>query len=183
MRRGALVIALVIGCGAPARAPDARDPLAKASPGGAAAERAEGAPRACTHDVEDLAPCAEECDRAIAFSCTVLAARVERGDRVPRDLTRAVRIHERACELRDAASCVNAARMYASGAGVPPSRAKQIELLGAACMLGDAFACAVPAKAFASGNGVARDPRRAEELWQHACAGGVESACASLGEP
>ena len=156
--------------------PHTEEPVSGPSPSIADA----GAPRICVHDAKDLAPCSEDCDRGIAFACGVVATRIERGDGVPRDLTRAVRLHERACELRDAASCVAAARMHASGAGVPPSRAKQVELLGAACTLGDVLACAVPAKAFANGTGVARDERRAAELWQRACAGGVAAACEAL---
>ena len=139
-----------------------------------------GAPRICVHDAKDLAPCAEDCDRGIAFACGVVAARVERGEGIPRDLTRAVHLHERACELRDAASCVSAARMHASGTGVPPGRGKQVELLAAACTLGDALACAVPAKAFANGTGVTRDERRAADLLQRACAGGIATACEEL---
>jgi TPR repeat protein len=139
-----------------------------------------GGPRICVHDAKDLAPCSEDCDRGIAFACGVVAVRIEKGDGVPKDPTRAVRLHERACELRDAASCVAAARMHASGAGVPPSRARQVELLGTACLLGDVLACAVPAKAFANGAGVARDEPRAAELWQRACAGGVATACEAL---
>ena len=139
-----------------------------------------GGPRICVHDAKYLAPCAEDCDRGIAFACGVVATRVERGEGVPKDLTRAVRLHERACELRDAASCVSAARMHASGTGVPPSRGKQVELLTAACTLGDALACSVPARAFANGTGVTKDERRAADLLQRACAGGVATACDEL---
>jgi TPR repeat protein len=139
-----------------------------------------GAPRSCAHDSKDLAPCVEDCDRGLAFACMLVAMRTERGEGVPRDLTRAVHMHERACELRDASSCVSAARMHASGAGVPPSRAKQVELLATACTLGDVHACSVPAKALANGSGVPRDEARAADLWQRACAGGVETACEAL---
>jgi TPR repeat protein len=139
-----------------------------------------GAPRACLRDVKDLTPCVEDCDRRLAFACAVLASRTERGDDTPRDLTRAVHLHERACELHDMGSCVSAARMYATGAGVPPSRAKQVELLVTACKLGDALACAMPARALANGNGVARDERRAAELWERGCAGGIASACEEI---
>ena len=142
-----------------------------------------GAPRICVHDSKDLAPCSEDCDRGIAFACGVVATRIEHGDGAPKDLTRALRLHERACELRDAASCVAAARMYERGAGVPPSRAKQVELLGTACTLGDALACSVAAKAFANGTGVVRDERRAADLLQRACAGGVATACEELERP
>lgn len=156
-------------------------PLDTFATGGSSSSIADaGGPRVCMHDATDLAPCAEDCDRGIAFACTVLASRTERGDGVPRDLTRAVHLHERACELRDPASCVSAARMQASGSGVPPNRARQVELLAAACKLGDALACAVPANAFAKGTGVPRDDRRASELWERACAGGVASACEHL---
>jgi len=139
-----------------------------------------GAPRACLHDAKDLAPCVEDCDRRLVFACTVLASRTERGDGAPRDLTRAVHLHERACELHDAASCVSAARMHAAGAGVPPSRARQVELLATACKLGDALACSMPARALASGNGVPRDERRATELWERACTAGIASACEAI---
>lgn len=142
-----------------------------------------GAARVCMHDTKDLAPCVEDCDRGIAFACTVVAQRLERGEGVAQDLTRAVHLHERACELRDAPSCVSAARMHASGRGAPPSRSRQIELLGVACTLGDAHACSIPAKAFASGTGVPRDERRAAELWQRGCAGGDEAACAEVETP
>ena len=142
-----------------------------------------GAPRICVYDAKDLAPCSEDCDRGIAFACGVVATRIEHGAGAPKDLTRAVRLHERACELREAASCVAAARMYERGAGVPPSRAKQVDLLGTACTLGDALACAVAAKAFANGTGVGRDERRAADLLQRACAGGVATACEELERP
>ena len=179
-----VTLAAVVGC---ASAPVARSPegphAGEPASGPSSSIAEAGAPRICTHDSKDLAPCSEDCDRGIASACGVVATRIERGDGVPKDLTRAVRMHERGCELRDAASCVSAARMQASGAGVPPNRSKQVELLGAACTLGDALACAVPAKAFANGTGVARDERRAAELWQRACAGGVASACEALEQP
>lgn len=175
------VVALVVSC-SPA-APSARSPIDLQAPaaGGTPASAGDGAAViACTHDAKDLGPCTAECDRGMAFACTIVAMRIERGEGVPKDLTRAVVLHERACELKDAPSCVSAARMHASGSGVPPSRAKQIELLGAACKLGDGLACAVPAKAFANGAGVVRDERRARDLWQLACAAGVATACEEL---
>ncbi len=141
-----------------------------------------GNARVCTHDGKDVAPCAEDCDRGLASGCALLAARVEHGDRVPMDLTRAVVLYERARELRDAPSCVSASRMHASGAGVPPSRTRQLDLLSKACVGGDATSCVQAAKAFARGVGVPRDERRAAELWQRACTGGIESACDALGD-
>lgn len=137
-----------------------------------------GVVRVCMHDSRDLAPCVEDCDRGIAFACTVVAQRLEHGgEGVAQDLTRAVRLQERACELRDATSCVNAARMHVSGRGVPPSRQQQVELLGAACKLGDATACSTAARAFATGAGVPRDDARASDLLRRACVNGLTSAC------
>lgn len=180
------LVAIASACGGPA----ARGTLSSGTPGGATGadepaptESADaGALRVCTREAKDPLPCAEDCDRGIASSCAVLATRTEHGEGVPRDLTRAVTLHERACELKDSASCMVAARMHASGAGVPPSRAKQLDLLAHACLLGDPLACALPARAFASGAGVLRDEQRARELWQRACGGGVESACTALGD-
>lgn len=157
------------------------DARAAEEPADAGSDGAAG-PRACSFEGKDQAPCAEDCDRGIAFACGVLAARVGRADGGRVDVPRAFALYERACELRDAAACVAAARMSASGDGVPPSRAKQVDLLARACDLGDALACAVPAKALAGGGGVAKDERRALELWRRACAGGVESACEALGD-
>lgn len=184
VRFAALALALASSCGgAPVtkipEGPRAEEPVSGPSPSIVDA----GAPRICVYDAKDLAPCTEDCDRGIASACNVVATRMEHGIGAPNDLTRAIHLHERACELREPASCVSAARMYAAGAGVPPSRAKQVELLVAACTLGDVLACAVPAKAFANGTGVARDERRAAELWQRACAGGVATACEELEPP
>ena len=183
----ALTLALALALAASASCTPARTGASAEGPhaGGAdgvpgAVPTEAGAPRVCVHDAKNLAPCTEDCDRGIVFACTVVAARTERGDGVVKDLTRAVHLHERACELHDAPSCVSAARMHATGRGVPPSRLRQVELLAVACMLGDAHACSIPAKAFASGTGVARDERRAAELWQRGCASGDESACAEV---
>lgn len=153
---------------------------AQAAPNAAAAAPGE-APRACVHGTKDLGPCVEDCDRGIVLGCTIAAARFEHGDDL--DLPRAVRTHERACELRDAASCVAAARMHAGGHGVPPSRPRQVELLATACGLGDALACAIPAKAYAKGSGVPKDDKRAKDLRERACAGGAQDACDEIDEP
>ncbi len=171
---------LLVACGGaksavrPGEAPSATS----ASTNGAVPGTEADAPRACAHGAKDFAPCVEDCDRGIVFGCTVAAARLERGEDL--NLPRAVKIYERACELRDAAACVAAARMHVSGAGVPPSRARQIELLATACGLGDALACAIPAKAYAKGSGVPKDERRAKELREHACAGGAQDACDAI---
>ena len=183
MRVGTLLCGLLACASACAHAKREGGPLATTMAGGPSSSMGEveaGAPRLCSRETKDPLPCSEECDRGIAFACALIATRLERGDGVPRDLTRAVVMHERACELRDAASCVSAARMHASGSGVPPSRAKQVELLARACTLDDPLACGVPAKAFANGTGVPRDERRAAELRQRACAAGVASACEEL---
>lgn len=159
----------------------AAGPLPTEAEGGPSASIADaGAMKVCTHDTKDLTPCSDDCDRGLSFACVVLASRVERGDGVPRDLTRVVRLHERACELRDVASCVSAARMHASGAGVPPSRIRQLELLDKACTLGDGTACVIAAKAYTNGTGVPVDERRAHDLWQRACANGVATGCEAI---
>ena len=180
-----LALVLVLGgsasCAPSHRGTTAQSPLApspETAPGTSPSDA--GAPRACIHDAKDLAPCAEDCERGIVFACTVVAGRTERGDGIGKDLTRAVHLHERACDLGDAPSCVSAARMHASGRGVPPNRVTQIQLLAHACTLGDAHACSIPAKAFQTGTDVPRDLRRAAELWQQACAAGDTAACAVI---
>lgn len=176
-----MVAQALIAC-TPAKAGnDAAGPLPTEVEGGPSSSIADaGAMKVCTHDTKDLTPCSDDCDRGISSACVVLAAKVERGDGAPRDLTRVVRLHERACELRDVASCVGAARMWGSGAGVPPSRVRQLELLDKACSLGDGAACVTAAKAYANGTGVPPDERRAHDLWQRACANGVSTGCEEI---
>lgn len=173
------VVGAMVACTPARTGAETPGPLTATAEGGPSASPAfdAGAIKLCVHGAKDLAPCLEDCDHSIATACAVVATRMERGDGVPRDLTRAVRLHERACELRDVASCVSAARMHSSGSGVPPSRAKQIELLEKACTLGDGVACAIAARAFDKGTGVVRDEARATVLWRRACIAGVAAAC------
>jgi uncharacterized protein len=180
-----LVLGAVASCTPPKPGANAAGTLATSTSEGSGAASAgdAGVPRVCMHDAKDLAPCSEDCDRGIAFACTVVAGRIERGEGAPKDLTRAVVLHERACELRDPASCMSAARMHASGSGVPPNRAKQIALLETACKLGEASSCAIAAKAFAKGSDVPRDVNRAKDLRQQACLHGMSEACEELNEP
>lgn len=180
-----LVVLALVACTPAKTGGHAAGPLPTEVEGGPSSSMADaGAMKVCTHDTQELAPCAEDCDRGISSACTLAASRVERGgEGIPKDLTRAVRLHERACELRDIGSCVTAARMHASGAGVPPNRARQLDLLDKACQLGDGSSCSAAAKAFENGAGVPRDERRAHELWQRACASGVQTACEALESP
>jgi hypothetical protein len=177
-----LLVVLLAACASRPRSTTADGPGGTSVSGEAMTTPDAGGVRACIHDAKDIAPCTEDCDRGIASACATLAARMERGTGIPRDLTRAATLHERACELRDPGSCVLAARMHASGTGVTPNRTKQMELLVAACTLGDASACSVAAKAFAAGAGVNRDQTRAHELWERACTGGIETACDALSD-
>ena len=149
----------------------------------------------CLPEGKDAAPCVEECNRGIAASCELLADRVTTGTGVPRDPTRALSLHERACELRDPAACVTAARMQGAGRGVAPNRQRQLELQVAACNLGDTTSCATAARAYAIGTGIPgrpgihgvpggpgvpgipKDEARARALWQRACLGGDEPSC------
>lgn len=172
-------LAALLACTPARTGSETPGPLPATAEGGPSSSSAvdSGAIKLCVHGAKDVAPCLEDCDHGIATACALVAARMERGDGVPRDLTRAVRLHERACELRDVASCVSAARMHSSGSGVPPSRAKQIELLEKACMLGDGVACGIAARAFDKGTGVVRDEARATELWRRACIAGAVGAC------
>jgi hypothetical protein len=177
MGRLLLVVVLLGACGGAAKTASSPPGSAEVSLGKTPEAQADAAavtPRACLHDYKDPRPCSEECDHGIAASCMILAARSHD--------TWAVRLYERACELRDASACANAARFHASGKGVTPDRAKQMDLLAKACLLGSPESCTTPAKAFANGNGVPRDERRARELWERGCGNGIESACDALGD-
>lgn len=163
-------------------------PLLLAACGGAAAVKSAPPPVAvqatepadagtlglCLPETKAPAPCIEECNRGIAAACAELADRFEAAREVPRDLTRAATLRERACELRDPSACAAAARMHAAGRGVAPSRTRQLELLVAACHLGDGAACATAARAHESGAG---DPALAKALRERACLAGDADSC------
>lgn len=136
-----------------------------------------GALGLCLPETKTPAPCMEECNRGIAAACAELADRFETAREVPRDLTRAATLRERACELRDPQSCTAAARMHGTGRGVVPNRARQVELLVAACHLGDGAACATAARAYETGAGVSADEARAGALRERACLAGDAESC------
>lgn len=167
--RAALALCVLAACGTPEKPRAAGgEPRADVGADGGHAEPM----KLCVRDAKDTSPCVMECDRGIAEACSVLAARLEKSE-----ASRAVVLHERACELELPGDCVLAARMHAAGRGVVPSRPRQMDLLARACVLGDASSCVLPAKAYGSGGGVDRNERRARELWERACTGGVEAAC------
>lgn len=171
----AFALLLLVACGAQAKSgatSSGTSEVALGKPAETAPDAGAFTPRTCVHDFKDPRPCSEECDRGIAASCAILAARSHD--------TWAVQLYERACDLRDASSCTTAARFHASGKGVPPDRAKQMELLTKACRFGQPESCSTPAKAFATGNGVPRDEHKATELWERGCSGGVATACDAL---
>jgi TPR repeat protein len=80
------------------------------------------------------------------------------------DLSAALRLDERACELDEAAACVDAAAQYGLGQGVAANVEKQGELLARACQLGHAGSCvggvvgAAPAAPAAAAPAVAPTP-------------------------
>ena len=173
-------LATLVACGARPAVRGAGSESSAARIAEPAGEPQDASAPSCEHDTKQLAACTTDCDQGLAPACAMVALRLERGDGVTRDLTRAVGLYERACVLRDASSCVVAARKHAIGAGVPPDRARQMDLLARGCILGEASACAAPAKAFSAGAGVTANPQRARELWEHACTGGLETACEVL---
>lgn len=126
----------------------------------------------CRPDESDPRGCVEECDRGVVGSCAEAAVHFEKGRGAPRDLPRAARLYERACDGRDAAACMALASLYASGDGVTRDAARQLGLLERACDLGYGAACWLPAKR-ATG-----DKRRA--LLEKGCGGGDERCCEVL---
>jgi TPR repeat protein len=179
--RAVLTAAVVTACGA---AGVSRPESGRATPAGSATDAGalredpgggsllDAALRLCRADESDPRGCVEECDRGLVSSCAEAAARFEKGRGADRDLPRAARLYERACDGRDAAACMALAGLYASGDGVTRDVAKQSALLERACDLGYGAACWIPAKR-ASG-----DKRRA--LLEKGCGGGDERCCEVL---
>jgi hypothetical protein len=134
--------------------------------------------------------CDEACEGGDAWSCTRVAARLERGDGVPRDEARAAALYEKACDAADPLACANLGRLHRLGrGGLPKDLARARLLFEKACNVDrDAGAsdgargCALLGEAYRDGaGGVSRDDRRALGLFQDACGRGDPTGCKDLG--
>lgn len=130
-----------------------------------------------------------------ARSCASLAARLEQGEGIARDVVRAAGLYGRACGLGDALGCRRAAEMFESGRRghvatlqspsppqpAPPDLARDmaraVELHGRACELGDTEACFVAARLLTDGEGAPPDRPRALSLFERACDDALAPAC------
>jgi uncharacterized protein len=125
----------------------------------------------------DLAACERECDAGSADRCRRLAASYAMGEGVDRDETRAARLYEHACDMKDPSACVFAGQMNEFERGVPKDDAKAADFYRRGCDLGWAPACYNLAIMFERGTGVPADRGKAADLYQVACTAGAQQAC------
>lgn len=138
---------------------------------------------------------ARGCELTDSGSCTALAAELEYGNDIERDVVRAAALHEKACAAGDALGCRRGAELYESGRKAhtptlqnprPPSPSKPdlprdvaraISLYEQACERDDRDACFIGGRLLAAGEGLPRDADRALRLFHKACGEGMGMAC------
>jgi TPR repeat protein len=88
---------------------------------------------------------------------------------VKRDIPRALKLFERACNGGDAIGCTNAAVLYSGAAGVKKDDAKALALSVRACAGGVAVACGNTGVRYELGMGVGEDLAQAASFFGRAC--------------
>ncbi len=121
----------------------------------------------------DPAQCEAECDGGQAKACAHWGTILTIGDRVPRDLGKASRAFQRACELDDMGACtlLGVALLTRGNARADADRGRAV--LERPCERGQPQACATLGLSFESGG----DPARAADYLKRACELGHTPAC------
>lgn len=123
----------------------------------------------------------EACQAGEQRGCANLAAQLERGHGVTRDVGRAARLHRGACEADLALSCDALGTLTANGVGVPADDAAAVALYRRACDLGLGAGCGHLAVMVDGGFGVERSWEQAKALYGLACDLGELDVCVTLG--
>jgi hypothetical protein len=122
----------------------------------------------------DIAACEARCDAGEALCCFQLGVVHNIGDRVPRNLGRATRAFQRACELDEPTSCTLLGIALISR-GPRADVAHGREMLERACERSQAQACAGLGFSYRNSS----DEERASYYLKRACDYGDRSACAA----
>lgn len=121
---------------------------------------------------EALAALDDGCRGGVAVQCRALARVYFQGLKAtPRDRSRAIELHRRACDLDDAEGCATAA-LFADGDAERAFNEK-------GCLLGAGYSCRQLAEAL---HDKSLDPARARALYRQGCDAGDDIACSRLVE-
>ncbi len=122
----------------------------------------------------DAAVLERDCEAGHAAACDALARTYAEGRGVPRDLGRALQLHEKACEGGHLESCRSAGVLLERTPGITPDPARARSLFERACDGGDAAGCGNLAVQVES-----QDKDRALQLYVRACDMGNVLACSN----
>ena len=119
-----------------------------------------------------------------------LAMRAERGDGLPRDARRALRLYQKACIVgRVARACERAGAMALEGRGAPPDDVAAFDSFTWGCEDGSAEACVRLGSMQLEGRVPAYRPQAiaarreaAARAFQEACSAGSEEGCSKLAD-
>jgi len=171
----ALLLAMVIGCGARAAEPHASDTRGDEQ---ATYACAAGKREICERLARDHA---RACDAGDMAGCAELGALYADGRIAGKSAADAVPYLERACARRHGAGCTRRGELQARAIGSPPDLERAAGLYQRGCDLGDARGCVLRARALEWGRGVGRDAKAAVKLLERACKADDAEGCVELG--
>jgi TPR repeat protein len=111
----------------------------------------------------------------------LLGVEFETGESVPKDIVFAVKLYEKAAELKDSHAMIHLASLYENGQGVPQDISKAISYLNNACDLNNASAMNILGNMYEFGAGVKVDEALAAKLYLRAVALSSPEGMTNLG--
>lgn len=127
-----------------------------------------------------------KCDNGDYKECASLASYYylgeEQGIAIKQDLSKAVKLYNKACSGGYANACSGLASMYDAGKGVKKNKRKALKLEQKACNGGDMSACHVIGLEYTLGLLIKKDNKKAVKLFKKVCKNGYVMGCSALGD-
>lgn len=117
------------------------------------------------------------CDAGDLLACSQFGFRLELGEGVDLDVSRAQDLYRRACTGGEPQGCSYLGEIYRSGLGVPPDPDQAAHFFTLGCEGNDPYACVTLGDILSEGRGVERDVPRAIVALERACGLGDPEAC------
>lgn len=125
------------------------------------------------------------CELKDQHACASLGALYEQGDGLPKDILKAKKLYETACDQDIAIACFNLGEMYDTGrdeADIAYDHAKAVTYYEKSCASDEIQACNNLGQLLARTVMIPQDHRRAFQLFKKSCEAELPIGCGSLGE-
>ena len=117
------------------------------------------------------------CTGGDLLGCSQFGFRLELGQGVGLDVSRAADLYRRACDGGEPQGCSYLGEIYRSGLGARPDMAEALRLFDLGCAGNDPYACVTLGDILSEGRGIPRDVPRALIVLDRACTLGDPEAC------